>query len=86
MKIRLTLLLAAAAYGAYVGLFRRRHLRWGATDEDAQRALPGDGMVSYPKLKTTRAVAIQAPEEGNDITRSVKRAARPKGQNNQITR
>ncbi len=61
MKIRRMALLALAGYGVYLALLRSRHLHWGADEEDEFRSLPGDDLVPYPKLNTTRAVDIQAP-------------------------
>jgi hypothetical protein len=37
--------------------------RWGATDEEVQRTLPGDELVPNPAFVTTRAVTINAPPE-----------------------
>src|SRR3712207_2929465 len=37
--------------------------RWGATDEEVQRTLPGDELVSNPAFVTTRAVTINALPE-----------------------
>jgi hypothetical protein len=36
-------------------------LRWGATDEELARALPGDDLVARPTFNATRAVSIAAP-------------------------
>jgi hypothetical protein len=55
---------AAAATGAYLRFIRPWQLRWGATDEEVARAMPGDDVVKYPTFNATRAVTIQArPEE-----------------------
>lgn len=35
--------------------------QWGATDEEAARALPGDDFVPSPRLSSTRAITIDAP-------------------------
>jgi hypothetical protein len=35
-------------------------LRWGATDADVHRSLPGDDLVSHPKMETTHAITIRA--------------------------
>ena len=35
--------------------------RWGATDDEVKRRLPGDERVPHPKLTTTLAVSIRAP-------------------------
>lgn len=42
-------------------LFRRFHLRWGATDAEVAGGLPGDDFLSVADLQATRAVAIKAP-------------------------
>lgn len=38
-------------------------LRWGATDEEIKRAMPGDDIVGQPSFNATRAVTIQATSE-----------------------
>jgi hypothetical protein len=57
-------IITAAATGACllrVGPWQRR---WGATNEEVQRALPGDEEVEHPLMNATRAVTINAwPEE-----------------------
>jgi hypothetical protein len=40
---------------------RRRYLQWGASDEEARSALPGDGLVPGSDLTATRAVSVHAP-------------------------
>jgi len=60
--------LAAAAgmiaLAAYFRWIRPWHLRWGATDEEVARTLPGDEMVKRPSFNATRSVTIRAqPEE-----------------------
>lgn len=47
----------AAAYGLIV---RPWHLRWGATESEVARALPGDGLVPSPKIAATHAITIRA--------------------------
>jgi hypothetical protein len=59
------LVLAAAVLGAglavvYVRVVRRRALRWGATDQEAARPLPGDGVVKKADYVATRAITIHA--------------------------
>lgn len=44
-------------------LFRRRHLRWGATPAEVTDAMPGDDWVSSAQYRTTRAITIDAPPE-----------------------
>jgi hypothetical protein len=44
-------------------LYRRWHLRWGATDEEVQGSMPGDGLVPKASFAATRAITIDAPPE-----------------------
>lgn len=55
--------LAAAGAGAAVGytLLRRAGLRWGATDAEVGKALPGDGAIADAEIVTTHAVTVDAP-------------------------
>ena len=40
------------------------HRRWGASDEEVGRSLPGDDLVTEANFETTRAITIDArPEE-----------------------
>jgi hypothetical protein len=56
--------LGAVAFGVYIRFIRPWQLRWGATDEEVARAMPGDDVVKQPTFNATRAVTIQArPEE-----------------------
>ena len=59
MKNKLCIGLIAAASGAY--LLHRLGLRWGATDAEVHRQLPGDDIVPHPMLETTHAITISAP-------------------------
>jgi hypothetical protein len=56
---RLTILSAVAA-GSFVVLAPRLR-RWGASEEEARRRLPGDELVASPTFASTRAVTIAAP-------------------------
>lgn len=47
----------------YVGLVRPRLFRWGATNEEAERVLPGDDEVPGAQIHGTRAITIDAPPE-----------------------
>ncbi|MCD4738119.1 MAG: hypothetical protein K8R89_02525 [Anaerolineae bacterium] len=47
----------------YLAIFRPWQLRWGATDEEVERAMPGDSIVDDPSFNATRAVTINAPAE-----------------------
>lgn len=42
-------------------LLKRWRERWGATAEEAARALPGDELVPHPRSRYTRAIPIHAP-------------------------
>ena len=53
--------LLATMVGGY--LLRRQGLRWGATDEEVHKSLPGDEVVPHPMLETTHTVPIEASAE-----------------------
>jgi len=56
--------MTAAATGAYLLFVGPWQRCWGATDEEVQRAMPGDEEVERPLMNATRAVTINArPEE-----------------------
>jgi len=42
----------------YLVFFRPWQLRWGATDAEVKRSMPGDEIVSKPSFNATRAVTI----------------------------
>jgi len=44
-------------------LYRRWHLRWGATDEEVHARMPGDEIVAAASFTATRAITINAPPE-----------------------
>jgi hypothetical protein len=52
-----------AAYASYVWVIRPWLTRWGATDEEVSKSLPGDEIVEDAGMQTTRAVTIDAPVE-----------------------
>jgi len=53
-----------AATAAYLLFIRPWQLRWGATDEELERPMPGDEVVERPTFNATRAVTIEArPQE-----------------------
>ena len=59
-------MLACGALGAgalYVLVVRPRSARWGATDDEAARLLPGDGVVPGRAYVATRAITVDAPPE-----------------------
>lgn len=57
-------LCGALGLGAlYVLVVRPRLARWGATDEEATRRLPGDAVVPGRAYVATRAITVDAPPE-----------------------
>ncbi|MCL5961159.1 MAG: hypothetical protein M1358_17945 [Chloroflexi bacterium] len=44
----------------YLRVIRPWQLRWGATDAELARSMPGDDIVQRPTFVATRAVTIQA--------------------------
>jgi hypothetical protein len=44
-------------------MYRRWHLRWGATDAEVASAMPGDEIVPEPSFTATRAITMAAPPE-----------------------
>jgi hypothetical protein len=48
------------AAAAYIRLARPRQLRWGATDQESDRPLPGDDLIANPDLTATRAITVHA--------------------------
>lgn len=56
-------LAGAAALTAYLLIVRPWQLRWGATDEEVRRDMPGDDIVDRPTFDATRAVTVNAPPE-----------------------
>ena len=62
-RVGLGLAATGAAVAAYRLAIRPWHSHWGATEEEAQRVLPGNEEVQHPFLCVTRAITIQAPPE-----------------------
>ena len=54
----LSLVLLAACSGAL--LLRRMGRRWGATDDEVHRPMPGDELIPHPIAETTHAITILA--------------------------
>ena len=48
------------AVAGYILLVRRWQLRWGATGEECDAALPGDDLIANPDLVATRAITVPA--------------------------
>ncbi len=55
--------LTAAAVGLYATRGRRWLRRWGATEEETRRPLPGDDLLPQAVYETTHAIDIDAPPE-----------------------
>ena len=55
-----TAALGAGVSAVYVQVVRPWALRWGATDQEAARRLPGDGVVQRADFVATRAITIHA--------------------------
>ncbi len=53
--------LALAGVAAYGLAIRPWFMRWGATNSEVERELPGDGLTSNSAWQSTRAVTIHAP-------------------------
>ncbi len=53
----------AVSLAGVAALLSDRYLRWGATDEDLTRALPGDELLSGAHHSATRAITIEAAAE-----------------------
>jgi hypothetical protein len=49
-----------AAAGGYLLVVLPWQQRWGATDEEVQRPLPGDDQIPHPDAQWTRAITVQA--------------------------
>jgi hypothetical protein len=47
----------------FAPLYRRWHLRWGATDAEVAAAMKGDELVPKTSFNATRAITIDAPAE-----------------------
>jgi hypothetical protein len=62
-KVSLGLATLGAAAGGYVLFVRPWLARWGATDEEVQRLMPGDELVEQPMLQVTYAITIKARPE-----------------------
>lgn len=56
-------ILGAVLPWAYAFVVRPWHLRWGATDEEAGKPLPGDELVPNPAIESTRAITVNASVE-----------------------
>jgi hypothetical protein len=55
--------LTAVPRFASAPLYRRRHLRWGATEEEIRAPMPGDELLPKAGFNATRAITVDAPPE-----------------------
>ncbi len=62
-RMRPFAVLGTALLAAYWFAIRPWHLRWGATDEEVVKTLPGDDLEPDPGIQMTRAITIDAPVE-----------------------
>jgi hypothetical protein len=58
-----TVVALALACAGYRLVYRPLQLRWGATQEEMQRAMPGDEVQPKPVFHATRAITIRAKAE-----------------------
>jgi hypothetical protein len=63
LGILVGLLIAVAVIGTYLQVLGPWQRRWGATDYEVRRAMPGDGLLRPGAPSTTRAITIDAPPE-----------------------
>ncbi|HXZ06335.1 MAG TPA: hypothetical protein VEH81_15990 [Ktedonobacteraceae bacterium] len=56
----LALAAGTVAMGGYLLVVLPWQHRWGATDEEVLRALPGDNLVPHPDIQWTRAITVKA--------------------------
>ena len=57
------LTIAAFVTGAYVSVIGPWHRRWGATDREVARTMPGDELLRPGAPSTTRAITVDAAPE-----------------------
>ncbi len=55
--------LGSLTAAVYAMLVRPWHRRWGASEEEAARPLPGDELIPVPAWSATHAITIDAPPE-----------------------
>jgi hypothetical protein len=62
-RLRPLVALGTALAVAYPAVIRPWMMRWGATDEERHKPLPGDELVPDPLTTSTRAITVNAPVE-----------------------
>ena len=63
VRILAVLSITALTMAVYLLWARPYQLRWGATDEEVQRAMPGDELHHAPTFLATRAITIEGTPE-----------------------
>ncbi|HUL54533.1 MAG TPA: hypothetical protein VLT83_14110 [Opitutaceae bacterium] len=58
VRMAATLVQVGLVLGAYLLWARPYQMRWGATDEEVRRPMPGDELDSHPDFLATRAITI----------------------------
>jgi hypothetical protein len=61
--VRTVLVAVIAVTVAYAGFLRPMQMRWGSTDVERTRPMPGDRVIGDASFIATRAVTIEAPCE-----------------------
>ncbi len=61
--LRILTILGDTVLAAYALFFRPWMQRWGATDVEKRKGLPGDELVLNPWKESTRAITVKAPVE-----------------------
>jgi hypothetical protein len=55
--------LALSLVLVYATVIRPWHFRWGTTDDERRRPLPGDDLMPAPRYRCRRAITINAPPD-----------------------
>jgi hypothetical protein len=63
IRLSVALLVPALGLSIYFLAIRPSQLRWGATAEEAARAMPGDDLIAHPSFLATRAITIRGRPE-----------------------
>jgi hypothetical protein len=63
LGILVGLLIAVTVIGTYLQVLGPWQRRWGATDGEVRRGMPGDGLLRPAAPSTTRVITIDAPPE-----------------------
>ena len=63
LRVRWTTTALVLVLLVYAAFIRPLHLRWGATEAEIDRTMPGDELLTSPDIDATRAIAIAAPPE-----------------------